>query len=106
MRRVPEPADMQLLEQDRAFLGECVVAVLESRLNLDRSGLAHRDRGIRRILRQPDSAFDATCLRLADEYSDAVDFRIIVRLDDDFMIRPDQLELGIYGADNVALLLT
>jgi hypothetical protein len=101
MRRVPEPADMQLLEQHRAFLGEGVVAALETFLNFDRSGFAHRNGGVGRIFRQPESALNTADLRLADEYGDAVDLRMIVRLDDYFMIRPDQLELRVYGADNV-----
>jgi hypothetical protein len=83
MRRVPEPADMQLLEQHRAFLGEGVVAALETFLNFDRSGFAHRNGGVGRIFRQPESALNPAGLRLADEYGDAVNFRIVVRLDDD-----------------------
>ena len=43
-------------------------------------------------------AFDSPRLRLADENRDAVDFRIVVRFDDDFMIRSDELELRIDGA--------
>jgi hypothetical protein len=74
---------MQLLEQHRAFLGEGVVAVLETFLNFDRSGLAHRNGGVGRIFRQPESALNPAGLRLADEYGDAVNFRIVVRLDDD-----------------------
>ena len=80
---------MQLLEQYRAFLGEGVVAVLESFPNFDLSGLAHRNGGVGRIFRQPESALNTAGLRLTDEYGDAVNFRIVVRLDDDLMIRPD-----------------
>ncbi len=106
MRRVPESADMQPLEQHRALFGEGVLAVLEAFLHLYRSSLAHGDGGVGRIFRQPERAFDPACLRLADENGDAVDFRIIVGFEDDFMIRPDQLELRIDRTDYVPLLLT
>ena len=104
MRRVPEPADMQPLEQDRAFFGESVLAVLECFLHLNRSGLAHGDGGVGRILRQPERVFDPTRLRLADENRDAVNFRIVVGFDDDFMVRSDELELRVDGAQNVPIL--
>lgn len=87
--RIPEPADMQTLEQHRALFGEGVLAVLEGFLHFDRPSMTHGDGGVGRILRQSERAFDPAFLRLADENSDAVDFGIVVGFDDDFMIRPE-----------------
>jgi hypothetical protein len=51
----------------RAFFGKCVLAVLESFLHLDRPSLAHGHRGVGRILRKPERAFDPARLRLANK---------------------------------------
>src|SRR5260370_42591104 len=104
MGRVPEPADMQALEQHRAFFGESVLAILERFLHLDRPGLAHGYGGVGRILRQ--GAFDPARLRLADKNGDAVDFGIVVGFDDDFMVRTELFELRIDVAYHMPLLLT
>jgi len=58
---------MQLLEQHLAFLDEGVVAVLETFLNLDRSGLTHRNGGVGRVFRQPESALNTAGLGAAAE---------------------------------------
>jgi hypothetical protein len=80
---------MQPLEQYRSFFRERVFAVVEGFLDLDWSGLTHRYGGIGRILRQAERALDPSRLRLADENRDALNFRIVVRFDYDFMVRSD-----------------
>ena len=67
----------------------------------DRADLPARDRRLGLVLGQPERALDAAGLRARHVAGDAGDLGIVVGVDDDLVVGPDQLEDGVDLADRL-----
>ena len=59
------------------------------------------DRRLGLVFREPEPAFDAAGLRARDVTGDTADLRIVVGIDDDLVIRSDELEYRVDLADRL-----
>jgi len=99
-----EEADyLQFLEEEAAPLVKDTLAVLELGDDLDRPDLAACDTGIARVFSDPQPALHPSCLRPADVAGNALDFGIVKAVNDDFVVRSEQPELGADRACRAAL---
>lgn len=99
-----EEADyLQFLEEEAAPLVKDTLAVLELGDDLDRPDLAACDTGIARVFSDPQPALHPSCLRPADVAGNALDFGIVKAVNDDFVVRSKQPELGADRARRAAL---
>ena len=69
----------------------------------DRADLAAGDRRLGQIFGETESSLDAAGLGTRDVTGDTVDLRIVVRVNDDLVIRPDELEDRVDLSDRLGL---
>src|SRR6516162_383901 len=99
-----EEADyLQFLEEEAAPLVKNTLAVLELGDDLDRPDLAACDTGVARVFSDPQPALHPSCLRPAEVAGNALDFGIVEAVNDDFVVRSKQPELGADRARRAAL---
>ncbi len=67
----------------------------------DRPDLAAGDRRLGLVFGEAEPALDPSGLGARDVAGDAPDLRVVVGVDDDLVIRPDQLEHGVDLADRL-----
>ncbi len=91
-RPVDHAHDPQLLEHERDSLAEDLFLRRERLCERDRPDLPARDRRLRLVLGEPEPTLDPAGLGARDVTGHARDLRIVVGIDDDLVIRPDQLE--------------
>ena len=94
--------DAQPLEDERDALAEHLLVRVE-RLGAerDRADLAAGDRRFGLVLGEAERAADAAGLGARDVAGDAGDLRVVVGVDDDLVVRADELERGVDVADRL-----